>query len=89
VIVQLKKSAGKYLATLNEPAYSRIVSALEKLTNEPPSGDIVKLQDQKGYRLRVGGYRVMFDMTDSGITVYKIDPRGQAYKKANKRRGAK
>jgi mRNA-degrading endonuclease RelE of RelBE toxin-antitoxin system len=38
------------------------------------------IKGMDGYRLRVGGYRVLFDMSETGITVYKIAPRGQVYK---------
>ena len=33
-----------------------------------------------GYRLRVGGYRVLFDIIDNEIAVYEIGLRGQVYK---------
>lgn len=36
----------------------RLVSSIEKL---PLEGDIQKLQDTDGYRLRVGSFRVSFD----------------------------
>ena len=33
-----------------------------------------------GYRLRIGGYRALFDITENEIVVYEIGPRGQIYK---------
>ena len=58
---------------------SRIISAIEKI----PEGDIVKLQGLSGYRLRVGNYRVLYDI--NGIIIDIIDiidigNRGEIYK---------
>jgi len=79
--VVLEKKAAKYLERLNEPMKSRIITALDGLADEPPHGDINKLQGQEAaYRLRVGSYRILFKDKISCIAVYKIAPRGQAYK---------
>lgn len=78
--VELSPKAAKYFAKMNEPHKGRIKSALLKLANEPPRGDIKSLTGRDGYRLRVGNYRVLFDMTESAIIVYEIGSRGQIYK---------
>jgi len=47
-----------------------------------PKGNVKKLQGRKGYRLTIGGYRVLFDYVDSStIDVVTIAPRGDVYKK--------
>ncbi|GHV18433.1 plasmid stabilization system protein [Clostridia bacterium] len=79
-MVNLSPRAAKHLEKMNEPIKSRIKTALRKLGKEPPEGDIKTLEGRDGYRLRVGAYRVLFDVTQSGIIVYSIEPRGQAYK---------
>jgi mRNA interferase RelE/StbE len=59
--VLVEKQAAKYLERLNEPVKGRIIDALEKLGNEPPEGDIRKLQGQEtAFRLRVGDFRGTF-----------------------------
>lgn len=78
--VELSPKAAKYLERLNQPQKGRIIKALKKLELEPPSGDIKSLSGQDGYRMRVGGYRILFDMLDQIIIVYSIAPRGDAYK---------
>ena len=79
--VIIDKQAAKYLERLNEPIKSRIISALNGLTNKPLQGDIKKLQGQEAaYRLRIGDYRILFKNKVTCIVVYKIAPRGQAYK---------
>jgi mRNA interferase RelE/StbE len=75
----LSPLAFKYINRLNEPDKSRIMNALKKLESEPPQGDIKNLAGRNGYRLRVGKYRILFDIIDSSIVVHAIAPRGQAY----------
>jgi mRNA interferase RelE/StbE len=79
--VFVEKEAAKYLERLNEPVKSRIIDALEKLSSEPPEGDIRKLQSKEAaFRLRVGDYRILFKQKPACLAVYRIAPRGQAYK---------
>jgi mRNA interferase RelE/StbE len=78
--IVLSHQAAKYLARMNEPAKGRLKSALKKLGQDPPQGDIRPLIGKDGYRLRVGGYRLLLDMTANSIFVYEIGPRGQIYK---------
>jgi mRNA-degrading endonuclease RelE of RelBE toxin-antitoxin system len=59
---------------------SRILAAFEKLSREPPEGDILKMSNRNDFRIRVGGYRVIFRIEGDIIIVSKIAPRGQAYK---------
>jgi mRNA interferase RelE/StbE len=82
----LNKAAVKYLEKLDVPTKQRIKAALDGLAKEPPEGDIRQLTGQDGYRLRVGDYRILFDMAGTEIIVYNIGPRGQAYKKSNRRK---
>ena len=78
--VELSPQAAKYLERLNQPQKGRIIKALMKLKLEPPEGDIKALSGKDGFRMRVGGYRILFDVLDKAIVVYAIAPRGEAYK---------
>jgi len=78
--VELNKTANKQFNRLNEPLRSRIAEALDRLELEPPEGDIKKLQGRDGYRLVTGGYRILFDIENDRIDVFKIAPRGDVYK---------
>jgi len=78
--IELNNTARKQFNRLNEPYRSRIAAALDKLELEPPEGDIRKLQGRDGYRLVVGGYRILFDIGNTRIDVFKISPRGDVYK---------
>ena len=76
----LSPQASKYLKRLNEPEKSRIIKALKMLESEPPQGDIKNLSGMDGYRLRVGGYRILFGIKNNTIVITNIGPRGQIYK---------
>ncbi|MCL2833215.1 MAG: type II toxin-antitoxin system RelE/ParE family toxin [Treponema sp.] len=78
--VELNNAAKKQFHKLNEPYKSRITIALDKLEREPPEGDIKKLQGRDGYRVVVGGFRILFDIEIDKIDVFKIAPRGDVYK---------
>jgi mRNA interferase RelE/StbE len=78
----LSNSALKQYERLNEPTLSRITDAIDGLEKEPPEGDIKELTDRPGvFRLRVGGYRILYTVEDNYIDIFKIAPRGQAYKR--------
>ena len=78
--ISVSPKVAKYLKRLNEPQKGRIIEALKRLAKEPPEGDIKSLTGRDGYRLRVGNYRVLFDIIDNEIAVYEIGLRGQIYK---------
>lgn len=71
------KKAKKFLEKQNRLTQLRILSAIAKL---PQDGDIKKLQGQNGYRLRIGNFRVLFDINGVIIDIIDIGNRGQIYK---------
>ena len=55
----------------------RLITAISKL---PLEGDIKKLQGTDGYRLRVGNFRILFNIDGIIIDIIDIGNRGQIYK---------
>jgi len=76
--------ARNYLARLPLKIKSVIVDNLHKLAANPdnPSLDIDVLKGKKGFRLRVGQYRIVYTRQDDRliIEIVKIRPRGDIYK---------
>lgn len=70
------KQALKFLAGQDVFARQRIVLAIDRL----PQGDVVKLRGLRGYRLRIGCYRVIFERNADVLYIEKIDVRGEVYK---------
>lgn len=75
--IEYSRQASKVISGLDNPLKQRIKAAIEKL----PDGDVKKLKGYTTkYRLRVGDYRIIFDMSGNIITVGELLPRGEAYK---------
>jgi mRNA interferase RelE/StbE len=81
--VKLSEHVKKYIEKLNEPIKSRIKTGLAKIENNPPQGDIKALNGQDGFRLRIGDYRLLYEVENNIAYFYDIGLRGQIY---NKRR---
>ncbi|MCL1986821.1 MAG: type II toxin-antitoxin system RelE/ParE family toxin [Firmicutes bacterium] len=70
------KSAIKFLQKQNATVQQRILGAITQI----PTGNIKKLKKINGYRLRIGKYRVIYDINNGNINIIDIDNRGQVYK---------
>jgi len=76
--IRLSKQAIKMLNSQNVKTQERIKKGMARI----PHGDIKSLQNMpEAFRLRVGDFRILFDIIDNVIVVNKILPRGSAYKK--------
>jgi len=74
--INYSKRAAKAIEKIPNPIKRNIKEAIEKL----PSGDIKKLKGYRNaYRLRVGDYRILYDIDDA-ICITDVLPRGAAYK---------
>jgi mRNA interferase RelE/StbE len=84
--IEYSKAAVKALKMMEKALRLRMKNAIEGLTETPPKGDIKAMKgDSAGrYRLRVGGYRVIYRYDHDGVmtVLYILDvgPRGDIYK---------
>ena len=74
--IRYASAAAKVLRRLPRNLASRILDAVGHL----PAGDVKRLKGRTDYRLRVGDWRVIFDMDRNLIIVKAIAPRGDVYK---------
>lgn len=71
------KKAMKSIKSLDIRVKDRVRKGIEKI----PFGDIKKLQGYSNlYRLRIGDYRVIYQMENGNIIIDAVLPRGEAYK---------
>ena len=64
---------------LEKSVKERIIAALERIRIRPEV-HVKKLVGDPGYRLRVGDYRVIFDVQNNLIRILKIGHRKKIYK---------
>ena len=75
------KALGKDLRGLQKQDACRVVAKLSELEHGP-TGDIKRLTNfTPEYRLRVGNYRVLFEIEESEIVVYRVMHRKNVYAK--------
>ena len=78
--IVVKSRAGKDLKKIPKVDATRIADKLEMLSTEI-SGDIKRLTNHTPeYRLRVGQYRILFEVDGTEILVYRILHRKEAYR---------
>ena len=81
MIVKIDDKAIKDLTKIHKAEVNKIFSKIEELEKFPQVPNLKKLTNfQPPYRLRVGNYRVLFDVTHDVLTVYRVKHRKESYK---------
>lgn len=71
--VEIDKAALKQLKKLDKPIRLRVFTAIEKLADDPRPPGVRKLQHQEDFwRIRVGNYRVIYEIHDSQLVVFIV-----------------
>lgn len=78
--IEFKPRAIKDLKVLAPRDRGRVLAKVESLQTDLV-GDVKRLTNfTPEYRLRVGSYRVLFEIEESRLIIYRILPRGEAYR---------
>lgn len=79
--VHYTSRARRDLRRLDHQIARRVLLAIERLAEGDPRSEIKKLSGIDEYRLRVGEWRVRFQLSapENEIVVLRILPRGRAY----------
>jgi len=79
--IEFKPRAIKDLKSLEKKDLKNVIEKIEEMKNGIVNLNIKKLTNfTPEYRLRVGNYRVLFEITDNVITIYTISHRKDAYR---------
>jgi mRNA interferase RelE/StbE len=81
--ITFNRKAEKFLASLPRETRNRISAAIDSLADNPRPPGCLKLREHKpeGWRIRVGKYRVLYQIHDREllIWVFNVDLRDDAY----------
>ncbi len=81
--IEYQKSALQALRKIPKNISVTIVRKIESLAVDPyaRNNNATRLQGREGYRLRVGDWRVIYEIIDERLVIMVIDvkPRGGAY----------
>ena len=80
--ILIMRGAQKELSGLPKTAYERAKDAIRRLADDPRPRGSRKLSGRDGWRIRVGDYRVIYEIDDKNksLTVLHIGSRQDVYK---------
>lgn len=80
--ILITKRSEKELSELPQTVTKRITAALDELSElGVKSSNTKKLQTPfPGHRKRVGDYRILFEVNDKIVIIYRITKRSEAYR---------
>lgn len=80
--VQYSRKALKFINAADRITQQRIKEGVDGLLEIPPKGDIKAMQGQPAgtYRLRVGKYRIVYEIISDTLRILNIGSRGDIYK---------
>jgi mRNA interferase RelE/StbE len=70
--LKIKASAAKALRRIDKPERLRLISAIDRLANEPTAGGVLKGEFSGLRRLRVGDYRIIYEVIHNELTVLVV-----------------
>jgi mRNA interferase RelE/StbE len=80
--VLIVRRAQKELADLPPRDYDRVKASISALGNSPRHRGCLKLTSRPGWRIRVGNYRVLYEIDDlkHTVTILHVGNRRDVYK---------
>ena len=71
--IEFRNKVLKALIKINEPNYSAIKKQIYDLADNPRPQGYKKLKGREGYRIRVGDYRIIYEIFDTVLLIEVID----------------
>ncbi|MEF3169426.1 MAG: type II toxin-antitoxin system RelE/ParE family toxin [Deltaproteobacteria bacterium] len=70
--ISIKQSAAKSLAMIANEERQRIIAAIDQLRDNPTAGSVLKGEFSGLRRIRVGNYRVVYEVQEQQLVVLVI-----------------
>ena len=80
--ILVRGKAAKQIQQLSPSQFRRVQESINSLAENPRPPGIKKLRGGVGYRVRVGDYRILFEIDDPTQTViiYRVKHRREVYR---------
>ena len=80
--IVIKPSAQRDLDSFPDHEVERIARRIHLLSKDPRPFGVQKLSGTKGYRIRSGVYRILFEIDDKQqqVLIYRVKHRREAYR---------
>jgi mRNA interferase RelE/StbE len=80
--IVLKPSAQRDLDDIPDKEVARIAGRIRQLSLDPRPFGAQKLSGQNAYRIRIGSYRVLYEIDDKAqsVDVFRVRHRKEAYR---------
>ena len=81
-VINIKKSAQRSLAKISQPHQTNIIATIRNLSDQPRPPGCKKLSARDAWRIRVGNYRIIYEIKDRElvILIILIGHRSEVYK---------
>lgn len=82
--IRIKRSAERELARIPHPHRRRIITAIDRLADQPHIGGLLKGGLQGLRRIRVGDYRIVYEVLGDELVVLvvRVAHRREAYRRS-------
>lgn len=67
--ILIRRSAQKSLSNLSSKDLDKVKQSIQFLSDNPRPMGYIKLTNRLGYRIRVGNYRVIYEINDDKIEI--------------------
>lgn len=71
--IQIKRNAQKALAKIPSPYQKNIIDAIYRLADSPFPAGCKKLTGKEAWRIRIGYYRVIYEINDNQLLIFVIE----------------
>ncbi len=70
--IYIEKAAQKSLSKIPTKDQNRIVESIQRLSDNPRLNNSKKLSGRNGWRIRIGNYRVIYEIQDEKLLVLVV-----------------
>ena len=71
--ILIERRAQRALGKVVQPQRDRIISAIRRLSEDPRPPGVKKLSGRDAWRIRIGSYRVLYEIQDAKLVVLVVE----------------